>query len=45
MKKETYQLVIQSFINHKFLDIVDLKKKKEGGGGLEPLEKLFNVVL
>lgn len=44
MKKETYQLVIQSFINHKFLDIVDLKKKKRGGG-LEPLEKLFNVVL
>lgn len=32
MKKETYQLVIQSFINHKFLDIVDLKKKKRGGG-------------
>lgn len=45
MKKETYQLVIKSFINHKFLDIVDLKKKKGGGGGLEPLEKLFNVVL
>lgn len=45
MKKETYQLVIQSFINHKFLDIVDLKKKKGGGEGLKPLEKLFNVVL
>lgn len=45
MKKETYQLVIQSFINHKFLDIVDLKKRGGEGGGLEPLEKLFNVVL